>query len=55
MQRKKRLHEAMGTSNVQDRLTLYNHLNDQSIALKISDLEDNGVVLGTRITLTYEI
>lgn len=52
--KKKRLHEAMGTSLVQDRLTLFNHLSNKSIRLKITDLEKDEVVLGTKITLTYE-
>ena len=52
--RKKRLHNSMGTNIVQDRLTLYNHLNNPTIHLKITDLEEDGSVLGTRITLTYE-
>lgn len=50
----KKMHNSMGTNIVQDRLTLYNHLNDHSINLKITDLEKDGVALGTRITLTYE-
>ena len=52
--KKKKLHESMGTSIVQDRLSLYNHLNDHAIHLKITDLEEDGQVLGTRTTLTYE-
>lgn len=50
---KKKLHNSLGTTIVQDRLTLYNHLNDHAIYLKITDLEEDGNVLGTRITLTY--
>ncbi|MGC1630760.1 MAG: histidine kinase [Gelidibacter sp.] len=52
--KKKKLHDSMGTSIVEDRLSLYNHLNDHAIHLKISDLEEDGYVLGTRTTLTYE-
>ncbi|WP_258455289.1 histidine kinase [Aequorivita sp. CIP111184] len=52
--KKKKLHESMGTTIVQDRLTLYNHLNDQAIHFKIIDLENEGRALGTKIILTYE-
>lgn len=52
--KKKKLHDSMGTSIVQDRLSLYNHLNDHTIHLKITDLEEDGYVLGTRTTFTYE-
>lgn len=52
--KKKKLHNSMGTSIVQDRLTLYNHLNDHSIYLKIIDLEEDDTTPGTRILLTYE-
>ncbi|MEO8934225.1 MAG: histidine kinase [Xanthomarina sp.] len=52
--KKKKLHQSLGASIVQDRLTLYNHLNDHAIYLKTKDLEDENGVLGTRITLTYE-
>ncbi|WP_458626782.1 histidine kinase [Winogradskyella sp. PC D3.3] len=52
--KKRKLHNSMGTTIVQDRLTLYNHLNDHSIDIKISDLESGESVLGTRITLTYK-
>lgn len=51
--KKKKLHNSMGASIVQDRITLYNHLNDQKIYLKTTDLEEDGSVLGTRVTLTY--
>lgn len=52
--KKKKLHASMGANIVQDRLTLYNHLNDHSIHIKTTDLEEDGRVLGTRITLTYK-
>lgn len=52
--KKKKLHDSMGTTIVQDRLTLYNHLNDHNISLNTTDLEEDGRVLGTRITLTYQ-
>lgn len=52
--KKEKLHRAMGTSIVQDRLTLFNHLNDYGIHLKITDIEEDGHALGTRITLTYQ-
>jgi nitrate/nitrite-specific signal transduction histidine kinase len=52
--KKKKLHESMGTTIVQDRLTLFNYLNDQAIHLKIIDLEDEGRALGTKIILIYE-
>lgn len=50
----KKLHNSMGTTIVQDRLTLYNHLNDHTINFQITDLEDDNRVLGTRVTLTYK-
>ncbi len=52
--KKKKLHKSMGTSIVQDRLTLFNHLHEHSIHLKTIDLVENGNALGTRITLTYK-
>ncbi|EGV42336.1 histidine kinase [Bizionia argentinensis JUB59] len=52
--KKKKLHESMGTTIVQDRLTLYNHLNDHNIRFKITDLEEDETALGTRITLIYD-
>ncbi|MCM4169390.1 histidine kinase [Arenibacter sp. H213] len=51
--KKKKLHNSMGTTILQDRLTLYNHLNDHAIYYKITDLEEEDRALGTRITLTY--
>ncbi|TYB79785.1 histidine kinase [Bizionia myxarmorum] len=51
--KKKKLHESMGTTIVQDRLTLYNHLNEHNIRFKITDLAEGDTSLGTRITLTY--
>ncbi|WP_235982370.1 histidine kinase [Gelidibacter maritimus] len=53
-EKSKRLHNSMGTTIVQDRLTLYNHLNDLAIYLQITDLEEDNRALGTRITLTYK-
>lgn len=52
--KKKKLHVSMGTNIVKDRLTLYNHLNDHAIHIKTIDLEEDGRILGTRITLTYK-
>lgn len=52
--KKIKLHNSVGTTIVEDRLTLYNHLNDHVIRLKTTDLEEDGKVLGTRITLTYQ-
>ncbi len=52
--KKKKLHQSMGTSIVQDRISLFNHLNDYGIHYKITDLEENGNPMGTRITLTYQ-
>lgn len=52
--KKEKLHSSMGNTIVQDRLTLYNHLNDNSIFLKTTDLKDKDRVLGTRVTLTYQ-
>ena len=51
--KKKKLHNSMGNSIVQDRVSLYNHLNDHTIHLTTTDLIEDGNVLGTRITLTY--
>lgn len=51
----KKLHQSMGTSIVQERLTLFNYLNEQNILLKISDLEDELQILGTQITITYQL
>lgn len=51
---KKKLHKSMGTTIVQDRVILFNHLNDNSIHLNVIDLEEDGRPLGTRIILTYE-
>lgn len=52
--KKIKLHSSMGASIIQDRLTLFNHLNDYSIRLKTMDLEKHGKALGTRIILTYQ-
>lgn len=52
--KKKKLNNSMGTRIVKDRLTLYNYLNHKGIFLKITDLEEDGNILGTRITLTYQ-
>lgn len=50
----KKLHNSMGTTIVQERLTLYNHLNDHTIDFRVTDLENNNTASGTRITLTYK-
>lgn len=52
--KKKKPHNSMGIGIVQDRLTLYNHLNDHDIRINTIDLVEDGKVLGTRITLTYQ-
>ncbi len=52
--KKRKLHSSMGTQLVLDRLTLYNHLNDQAISLYINDLEEDGTPMGTRISLIYQ-
>lgn len=52
--KKRKLHNSMGENIVQDRLTLYNHLNDHVIRLNTTDLEEDGRALGTRVTLTYK-
>lgn len=52
--KKEKLHNSMGTHLVQDRLTLFNHVNSPRIFLKITDLEEDGIALGTRIALTYQ-
>jgi len=49
----KKLHAAMGTTIIRDRLALHNHLSDYAVLLEIADLEQNGRALGTRVTLTY--
>lgn len=51
--KKKKLHAAMGTTMIRDRLALHNHLSDYTVLLEIADLEQNGRALGTRVTLTY--
>ena len=52
--KKIQLHISLGNKMVQDRLTLYNHLNDHAIQINTTDLEEDGKALGTRITLTYQ-
>jgi len=52
--KKRKLHTAMGSTIIRDRLALYNHLSDHSILFKVTDLKENGAAIGTRITLTYE-
>ncbi len=47
------LHKSRGLEITRERLALYNYLNAPSIRLQITDLEENGRALGTRITLTY--
>ncbi|PVW13918.1 histidine kinase [Marixanthomonas spongiae] len=51
--KREKVHKSMGTKIVKDRLALYNHLREETIHFKITDLEEDGIVLGTRITLTY--
>lgn len=52
--KKKKLHAAMGTTMIRDRLALHNHLSDDAILLEIADLKKNGRGLGTRVTLIYK-
>ncbi len=49
----KKMHKSMGTNITQERMSLYNHINDSKMHLKIEDLEKNGVAQGTRIIITY--
>ncbi len=51
--KKKKLHAAMGTTLIRDRLAMHNHLSDHSVLLEITDLKQNGRALGTRVTLNY--
>lgn len=50
----KKLHKSLGTSIVQERLTLFNYLNENKIALTITDLEVDTIATGTQILLTYK-
>src|SRR5690606_24995029 len=49
----KKLHKSAGTDITKERLSLYNHINEAKMHLKILNLEDNGVPAGTRIIITY--
>lgn len=51
--KKKKLHAAMGTTLIRDRLAMHNHLSEHSVLLEITDLKQNGRALGTRVTLNY--
>lgn len=53
--KKKKLHPAMGTNLIRDRLALHNHLSDYAVRLEIVDLKKNGRGQGTRVTLIYNI
>lgn len=53
--KKTKLHEAMGTTLIRDRLALHNHLNDDAIVMQIDDLEYNDRAQGTRVSLIYNI
>lgn len=53
--KKNKLHAAMGTTLIRDRLALHNHLNDDAILMEIVDLKQNGRGVGTRVTLIYNI
>lgn len=48
-----KMHKSMGTDITKERLSLYNHTNDAKVLLTILDIEEEGIPLGTRITLTY--
>ena len=52
--KKKKLHAAMGTAMIRDRLALHNHLTDDAILLEIADPKENGRAQGTRVTLIYK-
>lgn len=52
--KRRKLHASVGTQIVEERLTLHNHLNENTIRYKIIDLEEDGRALGTRIILTYQ-
>lgn len=53
--KKKKLHTAMGTTLIRDRLALHNHLSDHVVRLEITDLQKNGGGVGTRVTLIYNM
>ena len=53
--KKKKLHTAMGTTLIRDRLALHNHLSDHVVRLEIADLQKNGRGVGTRVTLIYNM
>lgn len=52
--KRKKLHAAMGTTMIRDRLALHNHLSGDAILLEIADLKENGRVQGTIVTLIYK-
>lgn len=48
------IHKSFGIQITQERLALFNHLNDSRITLKVTDLKnDDGSPAGTRVTFTY--
>jgi len=50
---KEKTHKSMGMKITQERLSLYNHSNDTSIHLEVTDLENKNTPTGTRVILTY--
>ncbi len=52
---KKSLHKSFGIEITRERLSLFNHLNEFKIDLKITDLENNGLSTGTLVIFTYSI
>lgn len=50
---KKGLHNSFGIQITQERLALFNHLNDIKISLQLSDLDPSQIATGTLVTLTY--
>lgn len=45
--------KSFGGRITQERLALFNHLNELKISLEITDLEEEGLALGTRVIFTY--
>lgn len=52
---KKSLNKSLGIQITRERLSLFNHLSEFKIDLKITDLEETGVSTGTLVTFTYSI
>jgi sensor histidine kinase YesM len=51
--KKNSTHISLGMKITQERLSLFNHLSDSKIIVKVTDLEVQGVASGTLITITY--